>query len=122
MNRFKPGMTDSREIAHWGRALRSAERELDAARLRYEVAKAAHRLMEAKRELSWLGVDWRPYLFDTTPISQSVGRTMADLPKNEKQAPKRVYQAKDDTHLLYAHIPAWLYSQMKRRMENHRTR
>jgi hypothetical protein len=41
---------------------------------------------------------------------------MADLPKNEKQAPKRVYQAKDDTHLLYAHIPAWLYSQMKRRM------
>ena len=67
MNRFKPGMTDSREIAHWARALRSAERELDAARLRYEVAQAARRLMEAKRELSWLGVDWRPYLLPADP-------------------------------------------------------
>ena len=31
-------------------------------------------------------------------------------------APKRVYQAKDDTHLVCVHIPAWLYAQMKRRM------
>jgi hypothetical protein len=55
-------MTDSRQIAHWVRALRSAERELDAARLRHEVAYAARHLMEAKQELSWLGADWRPYL------------------------------------------------------------
>ena len=31
-------------------------------------------------------------------------------------APKRVYQAKEDTHLVYAHIPTWLYSKMKKRM------
>ena len=31
-------------------------------------------------------------------------------------APKRVYQEKDDTHLVCAHIPAWLYAQMKRRI------
>jgi hypothetical protein len=55
-------VTDNRQIQHWLRILRIAERELDAARLRYAVAKAAHRLKEAKQELAWLGVDWRPYL------------------------------------------------------------
>jgi hypothetical protein len=42
--------------------LRGAERQLDAARLRSDVNHAARLLMNAKRELSQLGVDWRAYL------------------------------------------------------------
>ena len=55
-------MTEDRHLNHWLRALRSAERELDEARLRSDLNRAARRLMDAKQELKRLGVDWRPYL------------------------------------------------------------
>ena len=55
-------MTEDRHLNHWLRALRSAERELDEARLRSDLNAAARRLMDAKQELSRLGMDWRPYL------------------------------------------------------------
>ena len=55
-------MTDSEQIKHWLCVLRGAERQLDAARLRSDVDYAAGRLMNAKRELARLGVDWREHL------------------------------------------------------------
>jgi hypothetical protein len=55
-------MTEDRHLTPWLRALRSAERELDEARLRSDLNRAARRLMDAKHELARLGVDWRPYL------------------------------------------------------------
>jgi hypothetical protein len=55
-------MTDSERIKHWLCVLRGAERQLDAARLRSDVDYAARRLMNAKRELAQLGVDWRAHL------------------------------------------------------------
>jgi hypothetical protein len=55
-------MTDSERSKHWLCVLRGAERQLDAARLRSDVDYAARRLMNAKRELMRLGVDWRAYL------------------------------------------------------------
>jgi hypothetical protein len=49
-------MTDSKRIEHWLCVLRGAARQLDAARLRSDVDYAAGRLMNAKRELTRLGV------------------------------------------------------------------
>ena len=49
----------------------SAERELDAARLCSDVNYASRRLMNAKRELSRLGVDWRPYLLDEATFGKA---------------------------------------------------
>jgi hypothetical protein len=49
----------------WLRVLRGAGRELDPARLLPDVNHAARLLMNAKRELSRLGVDWRTYLPET---------------------------------------------------------
>ena len=61
-------MTEDRHLNHWLRALRSAERELDEARLRSDLNRAARRLMDVKHELKRLGVDWRPYLLgEATP-------------------------------------------------------
>jgi hypothetical protein len=54
--------TDSKRIEHWLCVLRGAERQLQAARLPYNVDYAAGRLMNAKRELTRLGVDWRTYV------------------------------------------------------------
>jgi hypothetical protein len=62
-------MTDSEHIKHWLCALRGAERQLDAAKLRSDVDYAASRLMNAKRELIRLGLDWRAYLLE--PIVES---------------------------------------------------
>ena len=47
-------MTEDRHLTHWLRALRSAERELDEARLRSDLNRAARRLMDAKHELKRL--------------------------------------------------------------------
>jgi hypothetical protein len=55
-------MTDSKMVEHWLCVLRGAERQLDAARLRSDVDYAARRLMNAKRELTRLGVDWPAHL------------------------------------------------------------
>jgi len=55
-------MTDSKRIEHWLCVLRGAERQLDAAKLRSDVDYAAARLMNAKRELTRRGVDWRAHL------------------------------------------------------------
>jgi hypothetical protein len=57
-------MTEDRHLEYWLGVLRTAERELDAARLRFDVNAAARRLMNAKRELTRLGVDWRAYLLE----------------------------------------------------------
>jgi hypothetical protein len=55
-------MTDSKQIQHWLCVLRGAERQLDAARLRSDIDYAARRLMNAKRELTRLGGEWRAHL------------------------------------------------------------
>ena len=57
-------MTEDRHLEYWLGVLRTAKRELDAARLRFDVNAAARRLMNAKRELTRLGVDWRAYLLE----------------------------------------------------------
>jgi hypothetical protein len=62
-------LTKSKQIEHWLCVLRGAERQLDAAKLRSDVDYAARRLMNAKRELIQLGVDWRAYLLE--PIAES---------------------------------------------------
>jgi hypothetical protein len=56
--------TDSKQIKHWLCVLRGAKRQLDAAKLRSDVDYAARRLMNAKRELTRLGVNWRAHLLD----------------------------------------------------------
>jgi hypothetical protein len=55
-------LTKERQIDHWLRVLRGAERQLDVAQRRSDVDYAASRLMNAKLELKRLGVDWRPRL------------------------------------------------------------
>jgi hypothetical protein len=59
------------EQRHWLSVLRGAERELEAARLRSDLNYAARLLMNAKRELSRLGVDWRQCLPATASPSNS---------------------------------------------------
>lgn len=55
-------MTEEKQIEHWLCVLRGAERQLDAAKLRSDVDYAARRLMNAKRKLKQLGVDWRAHM------------------------------------------------------------
>ena len=50
-------MAEDRHLHHWLRVLRSAERELDEARLRSDLNSAARRLMDAKHELKRLVVE-----------------------------------------------------------------
>ena len=64
-------MTEDRHLTHWLRALRSAERELDEARLRSDLNRAARRLMDAKHELTELGVDWRLYLLGDVTVGKA---------------------------------------------------
>jgi hypothetical protein len=59
------------EQRYWLSVLRGAEHELEAARLRSDLNYAARLLMNAKRELSRLGVDWRQYLPATASPSNS---------------------------------------------------
>jgi hypothetical protein len=57
-------MTTGQRLEHryWLSVLRDAEHELDAAQRLSDVNYAARLLMNAKCELSRLGVDWRQYL------------------------------------------------------------
>ena len=64
-------MTEDRHLNHWLRVLRSAERELDDARLRSDLNRAARRLMDAKHELTQIGVNWRPYLLRDTFVEKA---------------------------------------------------
>ena len=57
-------MTEDRHLEYWLGVLRTAERELDAANRLFDLNTAAKRLMNAKRELTRLGVDWRAYLLE----------------------------------------------------------
>src|SRR5688572_2030724 len=61
-------MTENRHLSkYWLGVLRSAECELDAAHRLFDLNTAAKRLMNAKRELTRLGVDWRSHLPEKGP-------------------------------------------------------
>jgi hypothetical protein len=62
------------EHRYWLSVLRGAERELEAARLRSDLNHAARRLMDAKRELAHLGVDWRAHLHAIGAASASAAQ------------------------------------------------
>ena len=68
-------MTDSEQIKHWLCVLRGAERQLDVAKLRSDVDYAASRLMNAKRELTRLGVDWRAHLLVGAEVQLATARS-----------------------------------------------
>ena len=69
-------MTADQRLEHryWLSVLRDAERELEAARLRSDLNYSSRRLMDAKRELAHLGVDWRAHLHAIGTASASAAQ------------------------------------------------